>query len=972
MFVAVKVRRVFSKYLSLLLLLTFIQVIAPTQSAQAVGPTPVVTFDVSSGAVPYTGTAGYTDSKMATGLGSTITFTITLTGLTIGTAPTGQVRMVQQGGSDNHVFCTSESFSFAGTSATATCNWKVIATTSIIFRAEYLTDPRTSTDYASVTSASNLKIFTAAIYGVQGIPNQMETGTVFNIITQIEQDFGGTVSFFANGVAITAANNNNKDCQNVAISAAQALCEYKVPNGAKSITFTFDYTPDSSKASGLAKQVGSYPVEATVRKYYYPDESSWNTSPEKGYGSTYDLTYLQNNFYNHNGIFYKLNAANGQAMVASYNRDTITTTLAIPSSFDVTSFAAGSVFNRTYTVTQIGRQAFYLNQAGPPATLLTSITIPNTVTLIRANAFTGQCKVSLLDIPDSVRVVAAGAFSEMQSSAITGCSGARGLETLTVGSGIEAFSDNALKGSGGIRSLTFKGSPESLIPYLQNPRGFEGFQYGINGLNSGASNACKSIINYTGALTSYLRGSQATKWRFWATANGCMPNAGLTIVNQQFAPSPPPQPFAETPTVSSLMVNWSAPVSDGDSAITGYSIQYSSNSGSTWTQSSCTSCQIGDSPYLVTGLAADTSYIFRVIATNAIGNSTASVPSLPVRTLAYSSAPVFTITPAAETVTAGSATNYTLSSTYPATSYSILPSAGNGLSFNTTTGVLTGTLQAVETAVAYAVTGTNTFSSRTETYTVTVIAAPVTPPAPTPTYAPDPAQTSQISNVSQRCVKPDDIIEVNGVFDAKISNISINGETVPQSQWTQSASLVTIKWDRNLYTNIEIQIYNGQVPLLNMQQLTFVNQCALEEVKVVTPEPTSAPETSPTPKPSPEPTKVINTQPIAEMKKISNLYFALGSYLVGKSNKEQLAKIASEIMKSSVKTVLIYGHTDSQGGVDNILLSKNRAKVIVAQIRPLLKGKSIRIGWYAATKPAVRAKTPAAYGKNRRVEIWVK
>ena len=965
MYRAGKPQRSVAKSLPFLLILTLFQLVVTSQPATAAGPAPTVTFEVTSGVVPYTGTPSYTDSKTATGLGSTITFTVTLNGLING-APTGQVRMVQDGGYLNHVFCTSETFTFSGTSATATCEWEVIATTAIEFRAEYLTDPRTTTDYASATSATKLKIFTAAIYGVQGIPNQMETASVFNIITQIEQDFGGTVSFFANGAAITAANNNGKECQNIIISSAQALCEYKVPNDAKAITFTFDYMPDTTKASGLAKQVGSYPVEATVRNYYYPNESSWNTSPEKGYGSGYDLTHLQNNFYNHAGIFYKLNAATGQAMVASYDRNTITTTLAIPSSFDVTSFSSGSAFNRTYTVTQIGRQAFYLI-GGAPSTLLTSITIPNTVTLIRANAFSGQCRVSLLSIPDSVRIVAAGAFSDMQSSGITGCSGARGLETLTVGSGIEAFADNALKGSGGIRSLTFKGSPDSLVPYLQNPRGFEGFQYGINLLNSGASNACPSIINYTGALTSYLRGSQATKWRFWATANSCMPNSGLTIVNQQFEPSPPSPPVAETPTVSSLMVSWKAPVSDGDSGITGYSIQYSSNAGSTWTQSSCSSCQLGSSPYLVSGLSADTSYIFRVIAANAIGNSSPSAPSLPARTLAYSSAPAFTISPISETLTAGSATTYSLSSTYPASSYAISPAAGNGLTFNTTTGALTGNLQAIETAVAYAVTGTNSFSSRTETYTVTVIAAP---PAPVQTYNPPPAQTSQISAVSLRCIKPDNVIEVSGSFDAKIGNVAINGKNIAFDLWSQSPNLITIKWSEDFNSNIEIQIYNGQVPLLNAQRLTFINQCALDEVKEVAPAPT--PSITPAPKPSPEPTQEANTQPTIEMKKISMLYFDLGGYLVTKFNKGQVAKIAAQIMNSPVKTVLIYGHTDSQGGVDNVLLSKNRAKAIAAQIRPLLKGKTIRIRWYAATKPVATGKSKGAYAQNRRVEIWVK
>jgi outer membrane protein OmpA-like peptidoglycan-associated protein len=229
-------------------------------------------------------------------------------------------------------------------------------------------------------------------------------------------------------------------------------------------------------------------------------------------------------------------------------------------------------------------------------------------------------------------------------------------------------------------------------------------------------------------------------------------------------------------------------------------------------------------------------------------------------------------------------------------------------------------------------------------------------------------QTSRITTVSQRCIKPDNGIEIKGSFDAKILNIAINGKAVPASQWNQSAELITIKWANNFNSNIEIQIYNGQVPILSVQRLAYVDQCALEEAKVAVPTPTPTPSLTP----SPTPTKVVNTQPTAEMKKISMIYFALGSYLVSKPNKVEVTKIAAEIMKSPVKTVLIYGHTDSQGGVDNIALSKNRAKAIVAQIKPLLKGKSIRIGWYAATKPAATGKSKAAYAQNRRVEIWVK
>ena len=931
--------------LSFALIIAVLQITSVPERASALGPAPTITFDATSGVVQYTGTGG----GYATGIGSTVTFTISLSGLTSGTAPRGQVRVTQEGGGNlNHVFCSSSEFSFSVTSATATCSWKVEYTSGLTLSADYLTDPTTSTDYAPATSTNTKRIYVASIYGVSGIPQKIDTGTSFTISAGIYQDFGGTVSFFANGVALTTSNNNNVNCQNKTVTAAVATCVYKVPTDASALTFTFDYTPGTSVATGLTKQVGSYPVQTAVGAYYFPNESTWDGNTTKAYGSGYDLSYLNANFYKKDGIFYKLNAARGQAMVVSYDTGTITTTLSIPATFTVNTFASGSFFNRTYSVTQIGTNAFRLD-SNPPTTLLTSITLPNTLTLIRGGAFNSQCKVSTLVIPDSVRIIGSGALAYMAiSNSITGCSsaaGATGLNSLTIGSGIQSFGNNALQGSQNVSSLTFKGSPGSLVPYLQDPSNFDGFQYAgnkrVDNLDT-MNNACRSIINYTGLLTGYLLGSQASAWRFWATANSCIPNGNLTIVNSQFAPSPPPQPIADTPTMSSLLVSWQAPVNTGDASISGYSIQYSSDGGATWTQTSCTACQIGDSPLTVTGLTPATSYIFRVIATNSVGASSPSIPSVPISTLDYSNAPLFSITPANETVTVGSAINYQINITNPAASYSITPTPRNGLSFNTTTGVLSGTAQSVETAVAYAVTGLNPIGSRTETYTVTVNAAPIR------TYTPDPEQTSSIISVSQKCIKPDNIIELKGNFNAKVVSITINEKSISESLWSQSSDLISIKWAANLNTNIEIQLYNGQVPLLMVQKLTYIDQCVVEQVKQ------------------------MNTQPTVEMRKISIIYFPLGSYLVGKSNKDEIAKIASQIMSSSVKTVLIYGHTDSQGGVNNTILSKNRAKAIVAEIKPLLPGKSISIGWYAATKPAIKGKNPAAYAKNRRVEIWVK
>ncbi|TSA08372.1 MAG: hypothetical protein D4R77_02945, partial [Planctomycetaceae bacterium] len=78
---------------------------------------------------------------------------------------------------------------------------------------------------------------------------------------------------------------------------------------------------------------------------------------------------------------------------------------------------------------------------------------------------------------------------------------------------------------------------------------------------------------------------------------------------------------------ASLAVTWTAPASNGGSAITDYLVKYSSNNGSTWTNfvhpvSPATSLT-------VTGLANGTAYVIKVIARNAVGISLPSANSAP-------------------------------------------------------------------------------------------------------------------------------------------------------------------------------------------------------------------------------------------------------------------------------------------------------------------------------------------------------
>jgi hypothetical protein len=139
-----------------------------------------------------------------------------------------------------------------------------------------------------------------------------------------------------------------------------------------------------------------------------------------------------------------------------------------------------------------------------------------------------------------------------------------------------------------------------------------------------------------------------------------------------------------------------------------------------------------DASVTVNGLMASTSYTFTITATSADGTSLLSASSLPVTTQVYVapvttaplSAPAFTLSAIAETKTAGtSITGYTIASSGGTiANYAISPSAPTGLTFNSTTGLLSGTPSSTQSATTYTITATNASGSATRTFTLTVTA----------------------------------------------------------------------------------------------------------------------------------------------------------------------------------------------------------------------------------------------------------
>ncbi|HZS74500.1 MAG TPA: fibronectin type III domain-containing protein, partial [Candidatus Nitrosotalea sp.] len=99
--------------------------------------------------------------------------------------------------------------------------------------------------------------------------------------------------------------------------------------------------------------------------------------------------------------------------------------------------------------------------------------------------------------------------------------------------------------------------------------------------------------------------------------------ASATTFAAATAPQPPTGLAANAISSSEIDLSWTAPSNDGGAAITGYMIERSQDSGSTWSTISSDTGSAGTT-YSDTGLAPSTGYTYRVSAINSVGTSSPS------------------------------------------------------------------------------------------------------------------------------------------------------------------------------------------------------------------------------------------------------------------------------------------------------------------------------------------------------------
>jgi len=176
--------------------------------------------------------------------------------------------------------------------------------------------------------------------------------------------------------------------------------------------------------------------------------------------------------------------------------------------------------------------------------------------------------------------------------------------------------------------------------------------------------------------------ANGTDYTFYVTAINADGNSSYAISAAATPYTVPGTPTGLTATqgVAEVALSWTAPASNGGSALTDYTVEYSSDSGTTWTTFADGTSTTASTT--VTGLSHSTTYTFRISALNAAGTGTAS-DTASVATATTAGAPTgLTATP--------EGTEATLSWTAPAsnggsalTDYTVEYSSDSGATWTT-------------------------------------------------------------------------------------------------------------------------------------------------------------------------------------------------------------------------------------------------------------------------------------------------
>ena len=103
----------------------------------------------------------------------------------------------------------------------------------------------------------------------------------------------------------------------------------------------------------------------------------------------------------------------------------------------------------------------------------------------------------------------------------------------------------------------------------------------------------------------------------------------------------------------------------------------------------------------------------------------------------------------------------------------------------------------------------------------------------------------------------------------------------------------------------------------------------------------------------------------------TSVNFGTNKFNLTAAQKAELNRVAAKIKKDNISTVSLRGHADSRGGVDNMALSKNRAKAAAEYLKTKVNNPKVKFNISAASikEPVGSNKTVKGMSSNRRVDI---
>ena len=290
-------------------------------------------------------------------------------------------------------------------------------------------------------------------------------------------------------------------------------------------------------------------------------------------------------------------------------------------------------------------------------------------------------------------------------------------------------------------------------------------------------------------------------------------------------------------------------------------------------------------------------------------------------TIAPSTRPDISLSSVNETVAAGTAiAGYTVSNTGGlAGNFEISPAVGNGLSFNTATGALTGTPTAAASPVTYTITAVNVMGSSTATFTLTVrgVNSSNSTPQQSSSYA-----GPQVTLFTPRILEVDRAQTVR-VFGDRLDQV----KAISHGGITLSFKVVS---DREIEINVpglavgvkEIKFDAGTSGIV-----TYINAFEVKGPYIGTP----------TASPIPEPSSPGVSSPL----RTSTIWgFVAGSTRLDSKGVKNLSTVASRL--ASAKEISCVGYTMGPTALArDIQLSYNRAMTVCKRLAASIPGAKI-------------------------------